>query len=167
MKKNERFRRGFTLVEMLVVMALVVLLSGLMAKLLIETLGVERFQRQAFDKTLQDNALADQFRADVAQAESTPDQWRDYQAGKDTLILQLPKGEHVVYRWQENSLRRLAFAPKSKTERNVPTGDENTELAFIHDPQNPKLLRLRLFSVREESPRQTLDIAAALGGDLR
>src|SRR5207302_3922684 len=69
-------RPGFTLIEMLCVMFLLVVLAGAMAILLKETLEVERLQTEGFDNMLQANALADQFRADVAQAQDAPRQWQ-------------------------------------------------------------------------------------------
>jgi prepilin-type N-terminal cleavage/methylation domain-containing protein len=162
-------RVGFTLVEMLVVMAMIVVLGGVMAKLLVETIRAERTQREGLDKILHDHALADQFRIDVAQAESAPEKWRDYVAGKDSLILQMPGGGQVVYLWKEKALRHLAVADKTENERRVPTGADGVDVEFSHDPLNPKLIVVRLYFLREGKalPGQALEIAAALGGDLR
>ena len=164
MIKTVSWRRGFTLVEMLAVMFMLAVLGGIMAMLLKETMELERMQTEGFDKILQHNALADQFRADVGQAESAPVKWGDYQAGSRTLILQMPKGGHVVYFWKDDNLKRILGEDKKVTERLLPTGDSPVEFFA-----NPKLIRMRLPSLRRGSPLpgQTLEFVAALGGDLR
>ena len=147
-------RRGFTLIEMLVVMALLTMLTGVLVLLLKETLQVERLQAKAFDKVLQDSALADQFRADVAQAESAPREWRDFKADRRTLILQMPDGDHVVYLQQEDTLLRRAFENGKESVRTLPLGsnvDVEFKLPGRRQPKSLCFLRLHVH-VREGSP---------------
>src|SRR5207249_536942 len=102
-------RRGFTLLEMVCVMALLVLLGGLMSALLIQSLEVERSQAQSLDYMRQTITLADQFRADVAQAESAPPAWQTYTADSQTLILRMKNEAHILYRWRSGKLGRRAY----------------------------------------------------------
>src|SRR4051794_14162703 len=125
-------RRGFTLIEMLVVMILVAVLGGIMALLLKETLAMERVQADGFDKILQNNALVDQFRADVAQAESAPQEWQQFQAGPATLILQMPGGGHVLYLWQEGVLRRRNVEKSAGAEHTLAVGSR-IDVGFARD----------------------------------
>src|SRR5579862_3328402 len=112
-------RCGFTLIEMLVVMALLTMLTGILVLLLKETLQIERSQAKGFDKALQNNALADQFRADVAQAESASQVWQTFKADRRTLILQMPDGDHVVYVQQGDTLLRRAFETGKQSVRTL------------------------------------------------
>jgi hypothetical protein len=115
---------------------------------------------------LQRNALADQFRADVAQAEKALPAWREYKSGADTLILQKSTDSHVVYRWHEGSLKRKSFAGKQESERELPVGVKESRVEFLE--AGSKLIRLRVRTLRDGKavPGRTVEIAAALGGDV-
>ena len=165
MNLNRSRRRGLSLVEVCCIMALIAVIGTLLTLLLRETLKVEQIQAQGFDKLLLDNVLADLFRADVAQAENAPPQWEQYTADATTLILQMKKDEHLVYRWQQGELLRLRYDPQAQSERQVPVGGDR-RVEFVHATGDAKLVRLRLSPAREVSG-QTLEIAAALGGDVR
>jgi prepilin-type N-terminal cleavage/methylation domain-containing protein len=162
---NTRKRRGFTLVELLCVMAMLAVIGLVMALLLRETLDVERMQTAGFDQMLQRNALADQFRADVAQAEKVLAEWRDYKGGADTLILQKSKDSHVVYRWNEGSLQRKSFEGQQEVERTLQVGGKDVRVEFID--ADSKLVRLRLRTMRDGKAvsGRTVEIAAAVKGD--
>jgi prepilin-type N-terminal cleavage/methylation domain-containing protein len=165
---HRKARRGFTLIEMLVVLALLTILTGILVLLLKETLQIERSQARGFDKVLQNNALADQFRADVAQAENTSKEWQTFKADRRTLILQMPDGNHVVYVQQGDTLLRRAFENGKESVRTLPLGSD-VDVEFAGDGDNLNLIRMRMHVLREGSPLpgQALEIAAALGGDWR
>jgi prepilin-type N-terminal cleavage/methylation domain-containing protein len=161
-----RKRPGFSLVELLCVMAVLAILGGILILLLHETLGVERAQAEGFERILQSNALADQFRADVAQAETAPQSWEEFKAGPQTLILAMKKDAHVIYLWKEAMLQRRAYAGiKLTNERTLPLNSRTT-VEFV---RADGLIRLRLQLLRggKALPGQALDFAAALGGDWR
>jgi prepilin-type N-terminal cleavage/methylation domain-containing protein len=162
-------RRGFSLLEMLCVIVLLALLTGILTALVSETIEVERLQAEGFDKILQNNALADQFRADVAQAASAPEEWQQYKSNSQTLILEMKNKAHVVYAWHDGNLVRHAFENGKAFERILPVGGSRVGVEFVRAGPNPKLLRLRLDAMRDGSPvpGQSLEIAAALGGDWR
>jgi prepilin-type N-terminal cleavage/methylation domain-containing protein len=161
-------RSGFTLVEMLVVLAMVTFLGGIMALLLKETLSIEKVQAAGFDRLLHQNALADQFRADVAQAEEAPAQWDNYQARPQTLILRLPEAGHVIYVWVEARLHRLAFDGKKVNDRQLPV-DEDLRVEFeqTSGPAKRVILRLQTMKDGKALVGQGLEFVAALGGDWR
>jgi prepilin-type N-terminal cleavage/methylation domain-containing protein len=168
MRISSLARRGFSLIELLCVILLISVIGGLLTLILKETLEVERVQAAGFQQLLLSNALADQFRADVAQAESAPPRWGKYKSDEQTLILQMKK-EHVVYLWEDDKLQRFAIDDQQTLERTLPVSGNRVEVKFVHDAANAKLIRLQIRVVREGNavPAQTLDIAAALGGDWR
>jgi prepilin-type N-terminal cleavage/methylation domain-containing protein len=162
---NSRKRRGFTLTEMLCVMAMLAVIALVMALLLRETLDVERIQTAGFEQMLQRNALADQFRADVAQAEKVLSEWRDYKSGAGTLILQKSNASHIVYRWHEGALKRKSFDGDRELERTLPVGGKDIRVEF--SDADSKLVRLRLRMVRDGKAvsGRSVEIAAAVKGD--
>ena len=189
--KTPTKRRGYTLMELLCVMGLLGVLGLVMAILLREVIRVERTQTQGFDRLLQSQTLADQFRADVADAQSSPQAWEQFKADAHTLILQRQNGERIIYRWQAGQLQRLTFEDRAMpklgpsvqgvlgvaavpalerraiAERALPVGGKQVGVEFVRD--GVYLMRLRLQTLRDGSPApgQTLEIAAAVGGDWR
>jgi prepilin-type N-terminal cleavage/methylation domain-containing protein len=162
-------RSAFTLIEMLTVIILLAIVAGLMAMLLRETLNIERGQAKAFDGILHDNALADQFRADVAQAREAPADWDKYHADERTLILALPDGDHVVYRWKGGTLLRSETNKAGTAEHFLPVGNGEVTVQFARAGKDSKLVSLRVDPVRKGKPLtgQTLEFMAALAGDWR
>lgn len=162
-------RPAFTLIEMLAVMILLAVVTGIMGMLLRETLNVERAQANGFDNILHVNALADQFRADVAQARDAPAAWDNYRADQSTLILALPDGGHVVYLWQDGKLLRRALGKSGAGEHFLPVGSGNVAVRFVHDENTTQFVSLRIDTLRKGNalPGQTLEITAALAGDWR
>jgi prepilin-type N-terminal cleavage/methylation domain-containing protein len=176
MTRNRQLpQHGFVLIEMLCVILLVSVLTGVLALMIKEALHAGRAQAAGFDRTLAINALADVFRSDVAQADDAPESWQQYKADKATLILRMPHGVHVIYVWQDGSLLRRAIEDGKTSERQVDVGDSQqtadrqVDMAFIRETANGKLVRLRLQTMHGGDPLdgQTLTIAAALGGDHR
>jgi prepilin-type N-terminal cleavage/methylation domain-containing protein len=159
-------RRGFTLLEMVCVMILLVVVGGIMVLLLKETLDVESVQAEGYHKILRNNALADQFRADVAGAEAAPEAWGKYKSDARTLILRSRNG-HVVYLQQAETWLRRSLTENGASERALPVDGEDARVEFAH--AGPGLIRMRLFRMRGEEPLpgQTLNVDAALGGDRR
>jgi len=168
MSRKKKKRSGIMLSELLCVIAVLAILLAMLVLLLNETMHTERMQAQSYDRLQHCKALADQFRADVARAEKSLDQWNDYLAGDATLILQMKNDEHVLYFWHENVLTRLAIKDQEETERALPVAVE-TEVAFLRPAADAKLLRLRLTPMRHGRviEGQAIEFAAALGGDLR
>jgi prepilin-type N-terminal cleavage/methylation domain-containing protein len=169
MKATAAGRRGFTLVEMTCVMILLTVVFGFIIVLLRETLLLKFAHAESSQRRLAQSALADRFRADVARAEKTPRQWRYYKAGPHTLILENRDGSHILYLWQEDRLERRVFGDEKDSAQNMPVGGERVGVEFVRDGAAPRLVSLRLLTLRGESPLpgQTLTIAAALGGDWR
>ncbi|MCI0462552.1 MAG: type II secretion system GspH family protein [Gemmataceae bacterium] len=161
-------RRGFTLVEILCVIILLSVLGGILVVLLNETLAVQETQAESHQRLVAQSTLADQFRADVARAEKAPRMWRNYKAGRETLILQNKNGGHVLYLWDKGRLERRAIEGEKELTQVVLAGDRQVGVEFIQDSA-PRLVRLRLLTLSGQSPLpgQTLEIDSALGGDWR
>jgi prepilin-type N-terminal cleavage/methylation domain-containing protein len=162
-------RRGFSLVELLCVIGLLVLLMGMLTVLLLQTLDLDRAQRESSTRMLQHAVLADQFRADVASAEQAPAEWEQHKASTQSLILQMKNGQHVLYSWQNGKLERRSFENGKESSRPLPVGDDQVGVVLVLDGSDAKLVRLRLSRLRDGVlvPGQVLEIAAALGGDWR
>src|SRR5262245_13713130 len=99
-------RRGFTLIEMLSVILLLSVLMALLAILLIDVLAVQLTQGASQDRMRAQAQLADEYRADVARAESAPQDWGKHRADAHTLILRVSDTEHIVYQWRQGRLHR-------------------------------------------------------------
>ena len=162
-------RRGFTLIELLCIIALLAIIGLVMVLLLREAFEIERMQAATFNRMLETNALADQFRADVAAAEIALPEWQDYNAGKQTLILRMKAGDHIVYRWEDGRLWRRAFKKAGFTERPLPVGVQAAKVEFLGPAPGLNVLRLRVHLTRGESivPGKSIEIAAGLTGDFR
>jgi type II secretory pathway pseudopilin PulG len=168
-------RRGFLLIEMLCVILLLTLLTGILALMMKEALHAGRAQAAGFDRALAINALADAFRADVAEAEDAPESWQQYRAGATTLVLTMPDGAHVIYTWEDRLLWRREVKNGEMSERNTAVdesrqpGDDPVDVSFVRDVADGRLVRLRVHWTRRGSPLagQSLTIDAALGGDRR
>ncbi|HYT91610.1 MAG TPA: type II secretion system protein [Gemmataceae bacterium] len=161
-------RRGYSLLEMLCVMVLLAIVGGGLTLLLMESLAVQRAQNESYDRLVQHHALADVFRADVASAEKAPEEWQQYTATSETLILQLKNGAHVVYIWCGEELERRVCDGEEESSRMLPVG-EGVGVEFTRDGSGRELVRLRLLTLRSGNPLpgQTLEIAAAVEGDWR
>jgi hypothetical protein len=168
MRIVERNRPAYSLMEALCVMGLLVEVICLLALILTEIFDVERVQAEAFQRMAQHQALADEFRGDVARAEKAPAQWRDYQAGPDTLILQMKTG-HVVYQWTKGQLLRREFDAAGERPRVIPLDASRVAVEFVLADQGAGVVRLHLQNMRDGQamPGQGLELAAALGGDRR
>ena len=147
-------RHGFTLLELLCVMALLSVLGVVFGILLKQTLDVERAQAAGFNRLLQNKALADQFRADVARADKAPDAWQQHAANAQTLILQMKEGDHVVYAWRKGELIRESIDASKLVVRPLPLGPGG-RLSGWRRPRNtepPCGVQQRLNSPPESGP---------------
>ena len=168
MRNPTSIRPGWSLIEALVVMVLLVVLGTTLALLMRESLEAERIQAVSYDRLQQSKTLADEFRADVARAEKAPAEWQDYAASPTTLILKMKGDHHVVYVWNEKTLTRLAFEGDKKDSR-VLQVPERTQPEFTRAAPDSKVVRFRLVTVHlgKAKAGQTLEFAAAVGGDWR
>ena len=150
---HERKRFGYSLVEILCVMGLLIMVLGLLGSLLMETMGIERAQAESFERMAQHQALADQFRTDTALAEHAPPEWGAYKAGPHTLILQTKTG-HVVYVWEMDKLERRDFR-RRRTEHAIvlPVDASQVGVEFLRDAPVGGLIRLRLAALRDGGAR--------------
>lgn len=166
---------GFTLIEMCVVLAVLVLLSGVAAVALEGALRLQKSSAVNLDRMSAWRALADEFRSDVAQATAAPERWGDDVAGPTCLILARGKDHYVVYRAEEERLVhaeeerlvRLESAGGS-TRRRVVARRHGLAAIEFERADGGRLVTLRLFTVGADGRRrQSAVFAAALGGDLQ
>jgi prepilin-type N-terminal cleavage/methylation domain-containing protein len=159
-------RSGFSLVEIVVVMAALGVLMLLGTSILVGTFQVQRAAATALNQLSERNTLADQFRADASRAIAAPDRADQWTANPTCLLLRQAEGGHMVYRWQEGRLERSRL-PSGETQR-LPVGPEGAAVEFLRPSTNRGVVTLRLSLPRSHGTvTPALEIAAALGGDLR
>ena len=156
-------RAGFTLLEVSVAMWAVGILLLLGVGTLVGILKIEQ-AGVAVDRNLAERAaLSKMFRTDVANAVSAPDS-----AGPTCLILQTPGQERIEYRWENGKLERSQATGSKTSRRRVPTGSAVTNVEFLRQGADGRLITLRLIeSIGPARVKRHTAIAAALEGDLR
>jgi prepilin-type N-terminal cleavage/methylation domain-containing protein len=155
---NRHSRAGFTLLEMLVVMAALGLLMVLIAGLLTGLVRAERAASEDFQRLLVQSALADRFREDVSRAVDAPERLGEQEAGQACLILRRPDKSHIVYRWTGSELTRQE-RPLQEAAQVMPVGGEQVSATFLRGEPDNRVVILRLKGLRHE-----IDFAAALEG---
>lgn len=168
-REASRPRLAFSVLEMLVVLASLILFLGFGAVIIVGVVQVQRTDTEVFQRVLAQSALADRFREDVARARAALDQLGDHSAGPGCLILRLGENHHVIYRWQEKELRRLEMEKDLKASQALAVGGEKSAVEFLRSAEG-KLIILRLSGEQGHNDSRRpmhLDIAAALGGDWR
>jgi len=156
-------RAAFTLLEVSVAMWAVGILLLLGVGTLVGILKIEQ-AGVAVDRNLAERAaLSKMFRTDVANAVSAPDS-----AGPTCLILQTPGQERIEYRWENGKLERSQATGSKTSRRRVPTGSAVTNVEFLRQGADGRLITLRLIeSIGPARVKRHTAIAAALEGDLR
>ncbi len=164
MTRRTRSRRGFSLVELLVVMTALSLALLVGASILAGAWAADEAGATTFKRVVARGELADRFRADVAAAEEAPDRLGDVAAGDEALVLRTPGG-HVVYRWRDGRLERVAKAGDAESRRDFWAGREGVRVTFVRPPAGSRLVTMRLDEPGGVGRR--VDVSAALGGDVR
>ena len=156
-------RAAFTLLEVSVAMWAVGILLLLGVGTLLGIIKIEQ-AAVAVDRNLAERAaLSKMFRTDVANAVSAPDS-----AGPTCLILQTPGQERIEYRWENGKLERSQATGSKTSRRRVPTGSAVTNVEFLRQGADGRLITLRLIeSIGPARVKRHTAIAAALEGDLR
>jgi hypothetical protein len=165
---REARRFGFTVIEILLVMvalALVMLLGG---AVLLGGVRIEKSAAESLHRMSLRGLLAERFRADVSGAAAAPEAAGQFHANPQCLVLRMPEGGHVVYRWQEGELQRWELSGTKESRRQVSVETGCTGVEFSRGGHDRRVVTLRLSRAQNEGgPTRTLDISAALGGDLR
>ena len=161
-------RAAFTLLEVSVAMWAVGILLLLGVGTLVGILKIEQ-AGVAVDRNLAERAaLSKMFRTDVANAVSAPDSAGPTKAGPTCLILQTPGQERIEYRWENGKLERSQATGSKTSRRRVPTGSAVTNVEFLRQGADGRLITLRLIeSIGPARVKRHTAIAAALEGDLR
>jgi hypothetical protein len=163
-----RPRPGFTLTEIVVVtwgLGVCMLIGG---ALIVTTLKADRAGEAAMNRLSVREALASRFRADVARAEAAPERLGDLAAGPACLLLQMPGGSSVVYRWEEGTLERIERGGDGRDMRQtMPAGPAVTAVDFLRSGGKGVLITLRISEAPGRGPTRRAELSAALGGDQR
>jgi prepilin-type N-terminal cleavage/methylation domain-containing protein len=159
-------RRGFALLEILCVLFMMGILLSLGSVLLLTVLRADHVGAATIDEITRRAELADQFRTDVAAAIETPAKLGEFTAGRECLILHTATG-HVVYRWHDGTLERNARGGGPDVRRPISFNPENTTVEFIRGPGDRPLVTVRVVESPPRGAVKTVEISAALGGDLR
>lgn len=159
-------RPGFTLLEVLVLMACLTICLGMGALVLAVAFQAERTARATHSRMTERREMARQFRSDVARAEQRIEQFGDLEAGPGCLILAMPGGSHIVYRWGEVGFERVEHADGKEARRLMQSGLRGTSVQFL-PADDSGLVVMRLREPQGKDATRESEIAAALGGDLR
>jgi prepilin-type N-terminal cleavage/methylation domain-containing protein len=167
-------RRGFTLIEMVIVMTCLSLILALIGVTMVECLRIQEQAARSSNELAARSALADRFRNDVAHASAVPDKLQEQAAGAHCLILRTGDGKDIVYRWEKadapgrrGQLERTETAGRATSAQTFPVGDENSSVQFARSAAG-KIVTLRLTDVRPRSgEKHVTEFDAAVGGDLR
>ena len=154
-------RRGFSLIEMLVIIMMLGIVLTFSATILHGGFRIERASAAAFRRIQHQHVLADQFRADVAEAAATPESWEDFDAGPECLILRMDQEHHVMYEWRNQRLNRIEHLGDRERQRAIPLEGERLAVEFIRDG---RLITLRLRDSGKAGVAQVRETAAALTG---
>jgi prepilin-type N-terminal cleavage/methylation domain-containing protein len=159
-------RAGFTLLEMAMVMAALGLVMLLLSATMIGSLRTQQLAIRVSNRVMAHSTLADQFRADVARAVEAPSSLGELGADSNRLILRMSGGKTVVYDFSKGQLERSEVVGTKRSSRRLPLGDDRTTVEFRR-PGGVNLVLLRLVESPVRGPKQVIEVAAALGGDLR
>lgn len=164
-----RRRRGYSLLEMLVVIGGIVIMMSLSSVLLINMQNLQRTVRVDEEHVRTNIAVADRLRDDVGHALALIDQESGFRSGPDCVILKLPGDRVVIWRMQSNEAIRRELGPEDRDIRiAMPLGGEGATAAFVPDVSGRRVV-LRLNGMRDIAGRtqdRTIEIVAAVGGDL-
>lgn len=153
-------RRGFYLLELVVIMAALQVFLTIVVGLLWAAIRIERSTAADFERTLVQGHLADQFRTDVAGATAA-----EIPADPRRVVLAHPGAPTIRYAWDGEKLQRSAGASRQI----LPLGVEQAGLEFLRSADG-RLITLRLNTMRGPASArrpERIDITAALGGDVR
>ena len=163
---GRRCQQAFTLIEALMFSVALAMTLVLSAVILVATFRIEAAANETFRRETSWIALADQFRADVAASVAAPDRFDEFMADAACLILKLPDGRHVIYRWVSGQLERVERKPDDEEIRRfLPIGAGRSRVEFRRGAGPNRKVSLQLI----ESPswgkeRLMMEIGAALGG---
>lgn len=157
-------RGGFTLVEMLIVMAALGVCMAMGTALILTTLRADKVGEGVSNRVSRRAELGRQFRADVSRAGAASDTLGDHTAGPTHLILAMPGGAAVVYRWDGYTLERVERTTAGETRRTVPVGPEGTTVELV---RAAGVVTLRIAEPAANGPARRAEISAALGGGRR
>jgi prepilin-type N-terminal cleavage/methylation domain-containing protein len=165
MPRYRTSQRGFTLIEMLIVifgLAICMMLGG---TLVVTTLKVDRAGSTLQNRLAARNALATQFRADVHRAESAPAESGDIKASATCLILAMPGGDRIVYRWENEELWRMERIGGKESRRQMPLAQLGAKVEFVRPTPESKTVALKIDGPASAGNRA--EFVAAIGGDWR
>jgi len=154
-------RRGYSLIELVVVMTIATVIVGLAAAMLHLLLRTERNGRQQMNRSTALSRLADQFRSDAhaAARQPVPDD-----ANPSCWTFELEAGRNVQYRAQAGRIERVETLGEKieRRESYALPPDAAVSIATPADSQ-PAVATL----IVREPPNREIRIAAVLGKDHR
>ncbi len=160
-------RAGFSLLETIAVLFGFSMLMALSAMTIVGAFRIKNASTDALEKQGQRLALIDQFRADVAGAADAPEALDDLKADGGNLILRKQDGRHVVYRGEGGRVERWERRAPGAEPVWVRLEPAGVTAAFSRADPERRLVTLRLTTAGKLAVAQSLEITAALGGDLR
>jgi type II secretory pathway pseudopilin PulG len=160
-------RPGFTLLEAVAVMWGMGILMLVGVAIIVGVFKIQDATEAGYTQASRQETLVDQFREDVARAVAAPASIDKWTAGPAVLILRTSEGGHIVYATQNERLERWRL-PKGDV-YTLHAALAGTRMEFMRSGPDGRLVTMRLTPPPASTgkARDSLDIAAALGGDLR
>jgi type II secretory pathway pseudopilin PulG len=163
-----RGRAGFTLIEIVVVMSMLMVLILVIAATLWGAVKIERADSAVLQRVIVQAQLADRFREDVRKSVGCPDSFRDERASPECLILTTGDDQYIVYRWANERLVRREIRGTAESLLNLPVGGEHIEIQFETSRMDGRLITLRMTESRgvgKSRKNWPLEVSATLSGD--
>ncbi|CAN5130249.1 hypothetical protein BH11PLA2_BH11PLA2_24700 [soil metagenome] len=156
-------RRAFSLMELMAVLGVLGIVFMLGILFLYSMVSLQRVSGGHHQRVARHAALAERFRDDVRTASECPDKFQTHTAGAECLILKMPDGRHVVYRFADSTLQRI--------------DGEQQQVFTLHSPQSTvsfsrgagaiTVVTLTLTEPQKNRTVLPLEITANLGGNRR
>ena len=165
-----RRRSAFTLLEMTIVMWALGVAFAVGVALMFATNRTAELGDNISTRISRHAELARQFRTDVAHAEAAPDQFAEFRASAECLILTMRGGSTLIYQRKPESpgsVTRIERTGAKESVRELLIDRPDTKTEFIRPPGGKGVITLRIAETRERGTARTSEIATALGGDLR
>ena len=159
-------RHGYTLIEMMVVLAVGSVLSGVAVALIVALLRSESGARDHIHQSAVQSRLADQFRRDVHAADAI-----DADDSGLVWTFTLGRGRTVTYRIEANRLERSETAEKdTQRQETYALPPDHTARLDMPEPADSPIVGLSIIPTAktlDAKPRATVRFEALLAADHR
>jgi prepilin-type N-terminal cleavage/methylation domain-containing protein len=160
-------RAGFSLIELLVVISGLAIAIGFGATLLLSIVRIDQMAAASLHRMMRHYEMADLFREDVSNAIEAPDQFAEFTASRQCLILRQPADTWVIYQFTSNKLQRIKRTADRESQRPIALASTDCQAEFDRGNKDQRLVTLRITEKKTSGFARHIDISAALKGELK